>query len=120
MEDVEEAPGLGFAARAGAFAWAAVESFHYHARLRRRLALGLIDSEVVDRFWLWGVATSAAFAAFGIFLWGKLGSPNVAESVPVLVATSSVGLVSGVAIWLAFFPPKAYTERIRQAAAARS
>lgn len=39
----------------------------------------------------------------------------MAESPPVLAATSFVGVVAGITIWLAFLPPAAYLRRIRQA-----
>jgi hypothetical protein len=103
---------LGLATRAAGFGWAALESLRYHALLRRRLALGLADPVVTDRFRLWGIATSAIVAGFAIFGFGRLSGGNVAESAPVLAATSLTCLVSGSAIWLAFFPPAAYARRV--------
>jgi hypothetical protein len=43
------------------YAWAIFESFHYYVMLKRRLVLGLADPLIVDRFFYWGVSTSAVF-----------------------------------------------------------
>lgn len=40
--------------------WAAYESFAYHAKLRRREAIGLGNPELARRFRLWGTATGTA------------------------------------------------------------
>jgi hypothetical protein len=102
----------GLAARAAGFAWAAVESLRYHGLMRRRLALGLADPVVTDRFRLWGIASAATVAGFGAFLAGRLAGPHMAESPPVLAATSCVGLVAATSLWLAFLPPAAYLRRL--------
>jgi hypothetical protein len=103
---------LGLAARFGAFAWTAVEALRYHAKLRRRLALGLADPRMVDRFRLWAVTNCALCLGFAVFLWGLLASGNPAESALVLVATSAVAVVGGLSMWLAFFPPAAWQRRV--------
>jgi hypothetical protein len=103
---------LGFAARAGSFAWAAVESLTYWRRLRRRLVLGLADPVVTDRLRLWSISTLSITAAFGLFLWGRVSTANVAESPLVLAGTSLVSIVGGVSMWLAFFPPARYVRRL--------
>jgi len=104
---------VGYAARLTAFVWAAAEAFAYHARLRRRLRLGLADPVVVDRFRLWAIATSTTCVGFLVFLYGRLGPTSVAESAPVLIATSLVGILAGTTIWLAFLPPEAYLRRVK-------
>jgi hypothetical protein len=102
----------GLAARASGFAWAAVESLGYHGRMRRRLALGLADPVVTDRFRLWGIASAATVIGFAIFFAARLAGPHMAESPPVLAATSCVGLVAATSLWLAFLPPEAYVRRL--------
>lgn len=99
---------IGLAARAGAFVWATAESLVFHARLRRRLRLGLVEPVLVDRFRLWSIASGAVLVAFAVFSAGRLAGVNAATSPWVLGATSLGGLVAGAALWLAFLPPRAY------------
>lgn len=103
---------LGIAARAGAFGWAAFESLRCHRLARRRLRLGLADPVVTDRFALFGVAATAVFAAFAVFLLGRLVHAGAAEATWVLATSSAAGLVAAVAMWLAFVPPGAYLRRV--------
>lgn len=98
------------------FAWNAVESFLLHAQLRRRMALGLADPEVVNRVLMWGVGSAAAcaMALHGLALRVAVG-PVVMDG--QRVASSLLGLVAAVAISLAFFPPAAYRRRFAAPAA---
>jgi hypothetical protein len=109
---------LGFWVRAGSYAWSAAEAGRYYGLMRRRLAVGLADPVVADRFRLWAISSSAITAAFLVFYMGKLWAENVATSVPVLAATSAVGLIAALSMWLAFVPPAAYLRRFRSAPAA--
>lgn len=111
---------LGFWTRAGAYVWAAFEAGRYYGTMRRRLKLGLADPVVTDRFRLWAISSFAISAAFLIFYMGRLWAENVATSVPVLMATSVAGLVSGVTVWLAFVPPDGYLQRVRDRTEARA
>lgn len=92
------------------FAWNATESFLLYAQLRRRLALGLADPEIVNRVLMWGAGTVAAFGmtVHGLLLRVLLG-PVVSDEHRVV--SSLFGLVAAIAIWLAFFPPAAYRRR---------
>jgi hypothetical protein len=112
--DPDHGPGyyLGFLLRAGAFVWASYESQLYYGAMKRRLAIGLGDPVVTDRFRLWNLATMGIVMGFGIFLAGRLTGANVGTVPWVLVATSLVSLLSGVTMWLAFFPPRAYLRRV--------
>lgn len=102
----------GLLARGGSFAWCAVETLLYHRQMRRRLRLGLADPVVANRFLLWGVAALGLVAAFLTFLVAKLSGVNAATSHPFLATSFAVAVVSGAAMWLAFFAPEAYTRRI--------
>jgi hypothetical protein len=103
---------LGFWTRAAAYAWAAAEAIRYYGVMRRRLALGLADPLVTDRFRLWAISSTAITAGFLVFFAGRTGAANAATSAPVLLATSTVGLVAGVTMWLAFLPPAGYVRRV--------
>lgn len=100
---------LGFALRAGSFVWATLESVRYSRSLQRRLRIGLCDPVIADRFRLWALSNTSIVAGFAVFLAGRLLTPDGATNPWVLGSTSLVGLVGGVAMWLAFFPPARYT-----------
>src|SRR5678815_933325 len=78
---------LNVASRGAAFAWVAVAAAIHHLRLRRRLALGLVEPFLCHRFLLWTVATgcTAAIHAIACFI-------NVARG--ELLFTNSAGLVA--------------------------
>jgi hypothetical protein len=95
------ATGLGLA-------WTGAESLHYHRVLRRRLALGLADPVVTNRFLLWGVfglATTGIIAVNAVIHFG--GSASLEHPASQLV-TAFGGLAAGAAMYLAFLPPAAY------------
>jgi len=103
---------LGLAGRSAAFVWAAAESLRYHALLRRRLPLGLVDPVVADRLRLWSITTVAICAGFAIFAGARLAGLAAGTQPFVLTCTSLVSVISGAAMWLAFFPPDAYLRRV--------
>jgi len=103
--------------------WTAAESFAYYARMRRRVALGLGDRLVANRFLLWGLASlTAAGSIWSVntpgILGATLGGPDgnrLAES--CLLVTGALGTATVVIYWLTFFPPVWYRRRfIREGA----
>jgi hypothetical protein len=95
------------------YAWTAVESFHYRSKLTRRLALGLGDPVVCNRFALWGsfgTFSGAGCISIATLLW--LGV-DVTMDVAGTLAISITGIGQAVCLYLAFVPPKAYLARIR-------
>jgi len=91
------------------FGWMAVESLRYQGFLRRRLALGLADPVLTNRFLVWGAGAGATcllvLLLSGLYLQGlTLMSGSLVAS--VLVAAS--GLVNAVVPYLTFTPPAAY------------
>ena len=100
-----------------AFGWMAVESLHYHGLLRRRLALGLADPVVVNRFFVWGAGAAATsilvLLLLGLYLQGiTLLGNSLAASVLVTVS----GVVMAVVPWLTFAPPGVYLRFVQQRA----
>jgi len=111
---------LGLAAvlaRSAALVWPFAESTGYAARMRRRLALGLADPVVANRFVLWSIWTGA-LAAIPLFVLalraaGALEPPAPGAPIPVaaraaLAVLAGGGGLAAAAGWLAFFPPAAY------------
>jgi hypothetical protein len=100
---------LGFAARTGTHAWCSVESLVFHARMRRRRALGLAEPLVVNRVLLWGVTMGMAVAIHGVSA-AEILAPHEPVSTLAL-ARSALSLATALLLWLAFFPPAAYRRR---------
>lgn len=118
--DVHGTPGLLVSqwTRIAVLGWGAAEALRYYAAMRRRDALGLGNPVVRNRLLLWGVGIGAA-------AWGSLvgtvvpwvaGVPSL-EMPAVQLSSSLHGLVSAVAMWLAFLPPRPYLRWIEARAA---
>lgn len=88
------------------YLWTAVESLRYYALLRRRMALGLADPVVCNRFLLWGVsgvsATLGIAVSTAVVLLGKSGAGMHPVS---MLAVGIAGFTSSVSLYLAFLPP---------------
>lgn len=94
--------------------WAGGESIYYWTLQRRRLALGLADPVVADRFKLWGVAilTADSISLVSMMLeWA--GISMIGTPISALVV-GSLGLVAAGSLWMAFLPTAGYLERVRQ------
>ena len=109
---------------AGAALAAMIESYRYYALMRRRLALGLADPLVTNRFFLWGTAAIGTALAIWIssisfFLAGR---PQLVEAwTPAIeVATASVGVVTVSIFYLTFLPPGWYRRWIASTARVRA
>lgn len=92
--------------------WAGVESIRYFGLLRRRLALGLADPVVTDRFRLWGIAilSADAITVFGIAF--NMTGQTITSSPIGALLVGGFGLTTAACLWLAFIPPQAYVARI--------
>jgi hypothetical protein len=112
---------LAWLGRTAPMLWVAGEALVYHVRLRRRLALGLADPLVADRFLLWGVLSAAgalnlAADAIARVVYVALGgsegaaTPDVARTVLVgtMGVTMILGSVSAGTLFLTFFPTPGY------------
>jgi len=104
---------LGFCVRWLSFLWTSAESLLYHRRMKRRLALGLAEPLVTNRLLLWGLASAAIALSFAVNLVNLLVGGAPFGPVPTLFM-SGFGLTTAVLIWLAFFPPARYRERIQR------
>ena len=101
--------------------WAMIESYHYYALMRRRLALGLVDPMVANRFFLWGTGSLGTCLAIWVsslpFLWMDDPAGALVAMPAIQVATATVGVVTVVIYSLTFFPPAAYRRWVVGAAA---
>jgi len=96
--------------------WAGGESLLYHRKLRKRLALGLAEPVVVDRFRLWCLAMWSASAMTSLSIGLERMGISVTASAAGGLVLGLLGLVVGGSLWLAFFPPEAYLRRVRRTA----
>lgn len=112
---------IHFFARLAPFVWVAVESFRYGARLQRRVAIGLADPLLADRFRLWGLwstvlALTSLSDPFARFWYWKLsgsttqwvseiGRPIIDVLIPL---TCGFGIAAVMLLFLTFFPTPAY------------
>ena len=97
----------------GCFLWSAVEGLLQHRMARRRLALGLVDAIVANRFLLWG---AFGLLATGINLTSAIGNGlgvDPTRSPLVMVPMGVLGALASVAMYLAFFEPDWYVAWIR-------
>lgn len=93
--------------------WVTYEAFRYYGILRKRLALGLADPVVTNRFLLWGSASVCGMVIVALgaspTLYQGLDLATVAKiSSAVLSAMSLLGVVAVALYWLTFFPTRAY------------
>lgn len=88
---------------AAAYAWSCAESLRFWTMMRRREALGLADRALTRRFGLWSLCTACAV---GMHVASMLGRVLAGDAMPpaAVVASSGLGLVAAVSLWLAFFP----------------
>ena len=91
--------------------WVLAEPLRYHALMRRRLALGLAEPLLVNRFLLWGVGSAFRF---GMLVVGAVSTAAALDTLDpaamalILTTTALLGLGVAGAYWLTFFPPAAY------------
>ena len=105
--------------------WVAWEPILYFARLRKRVRLGLAEPVVANRMLLWGIGSVAravlvpAGPIGNSWMAGLDESARLSAGAVVLVITSTLGLITGVAYWLTFQPPQAYLRWVEARAGKR-
>jgi hypothetical protein len=111
--------GLALAVEGSAllvYMWTALEGFAAFAQARRRLALGLADPVVANRFLLWGCIGVCAFISVAPGYAISVAGGDSMASHAALLATAFGGLACSVALQLAFLPPAAYLHWLRATA----
>lgn len=110
--------------------WLAVESFRYGALLRRRMAIGLAQPLVTNRFWLWGIWATAVFAN-GLAdpiarVWYVMATGTTRQWVPAegihivnttIALSATLGMVTAGTLFLTFFPTERYRRWVESRAA---
>jgi hypothetical protein len=114
-------PDLGFSVRQAAtacsYAWTAVEALRYRRLLVRRMALGLAEIELVNRFLLWAVAGLGAFLGSSVMSLVSLTGATPWQDPIALSAVGLGGFTAAICAGLAFLPPRAYLDWLRRGVA---
>jgi len=98
------------------YGWACAEALLYYRVARRRIAHGLADPVVVNKFALWG-AYGGCYGAVQLLFLIALASPEGFTELGALdIALTLIGIGS---LWFAFFPHPLYLAWIRRGAPAR-
>jgi len=95
------------------YAWLGAEGLLEWSKSRRRVALGLTDPVLSNRFLMWGLfgVSTTCLSLFMMML--SMLSAEGSRSVTGQVGLTLFGLVSSLAAALAFFPPEAYKRYVR-------
>lgn len=110
--------GVSLVMSGAAYGWTSFESLRHYLRSRKRLAIGLGDPVASNRMLLWalmGLTTIGVVVVDAVLLYSV---PVFAREVAIPLVTCGGGLVVGVILILAFFPPQAYVDAIRRQATA--
>lgn len=92
----------------GAYAINMWANGRFQQALRRRISLGLADPIVANRVFLWAVASSAVVLQYVYTMAVIYSTPAGEHAIGNPGIISALGLIAGVLILLAFFPPAAY------------
>jgi len=96
------------------YAWMGFESLLEWSRARRRLALGLSDPVVVNRFLLWGsMGVVLAFNGAVAMMLEAQGLSPMVDALPAIWLGMN-GTVAGVLMFLTFVPPAGYVRWVRR------
>jgi hypothetical protein len=100
------------------YVWTALEGGRYYRMMRKRMALGMAEPVVTNRFLLWTLSglTSMAWISFTAVMLA-LGY-NLARNPVNVSVTCAGGLANTVFLVLIFMPPAAYTRWVNRSARA--
>jgi hypothetical protein len=100
---------LAFIPRIVGVGWASFEALSHHAKLRRRMRLGLADPITTNRLLLWALAAlseSAIYVAVTVTI--LAGRPDGFLNGNAALWVSAFGVSGATCMWLGFFPPGGY------------
>ena len=92
--------------------WTTTESYRYYGLMRRRVALGLAEPLVTNRFLVWGTASIGTLLAVWIssisFFIPRDPATLAAWSPGIQIGVATVGVATVSLYYLTFFPPRWY------------
>jgi hypothetical protein len=92
------------------FAWGAYEGLHAYRMARRRLALGLADPVVTNRFLLFGIWFGLMGVNPVVLTLSRLYGDAAALEMANAIGPKVIGSIMSVALVLTFFPPRRYLQ----------
>jgi hypothetical protein len=98
------------------YIWTALEGLRYYRMMRKRMALGLADAVVTNRFLLWGFSGLTSLAWISVSAFFLAAGANIGSDPIPVTATSVGGIVNTVFLVLIFMPPPAYTRWLERLA----
>ncbi len=90
------------------YLWTAIEGIRWYGLSKKRMALGLSDPQVANRFLLWGYAGLLAAGGIGVSTLRLFTAPDPLNDPVAMLAIGVAGFGSAVVIYLAFLPPRFY------------
>ena len=99
------------------YVWTAFEGFRYYGMMKKRMALGLADPVVTNRFLLWAMCGLVSLSWNTVSAVCLIASIDLRSTVPLL-STSAGGFANTILLVLIFMPPAAYTRWVNRAARA--
>lgn len=103
-----------------AFAWTAIESLRNYGMARKRIAIGLGDPVVANRFLLWGIVGVVQVCVHTVSLTLHFQGMGMMQSAIGLFVVSAGGLAGAALLYLTFMTPQAYERFLRSRAVAGS
>ncbi len=90
------------------YGWTGFEALRCYRQFRRRLALGLADPVVTNRFLLWAIVMGCSMISLGAPLYAGWIGLSPLELAEVQLTTALAGLPCTAALYLAFLTPRSY------------
>ncbi len=95
-------------------AWTAIEGFRHYRMMRKRLALGLAEPIVTNRFLLWGISGMVSLSWNAVVSFYLLAGVNINTNPVPVFAISFGGLLTAACLVLTFMPPAWYVRWIER------
>jgi hypothetical protein len=96
------------------FGWTGLEGVRYYGMMRKRMALGLADAVVTNRFLLWGLNGLVSVAWIGVCVVLIAVGENPGMNGIGIAVTSAGGLGNTILLLLIFIPPAGYSRWIER------
>jgi len=97
--------------------WTGIEAFSQHGMARRRLALGIGDAVVANRFLLWGLVSIFTLLNNGVATILQVQDRGPSNDPMGAMVLAIGGIIGGGLVYLVFMPPEAWLRFVRNRAA---